>query len=216
LADRVVARLADESDEVKAEALKLLAGFGPDAAGAIPAVAGLLEGKAPEAVKVRAVDTLARLGPKAVDPLTKALGEKLSKDVQGKVCEALGGFGPAARGAGPAMLRLVAAGPAGPADAIAAAVAKVGGDEAAEQLAEWTRFEARTVNGRQVDKKAKYGDARQMWAIRVLGSLDPASLSEGERRRVAERLAYLARWDPDIACREAARQGQVLYPPPKK
>lgn len=230
----LVARLSDDSAEVKLAALKAVGGIGTGAASAVPAVGKLLAEAEDETVQKGSVAALTKLGPKGVAPLARALGDKLPAATLRAVCEALGSFGPDAQPVGLALLNAATKQPdlaelalAGVAavvqkneawkpDPVAAAAAKIGGDEVAQQLIERTGFTARIDSGVPVSKKAKYGEAVQFWAILTIGRLDPETLSPKVRAKVAEQLRYLAAHDPDKACKAAAKLGYALYPEPKK
>lgn len=230
--EAVVARLTDENTDVKVAAIVAIGAIGADAA-VIPNLVALLTDKEPEEVAAAAAASLGKLGPKAVDPLARTLTAKLPSTVLVKVCEALGGLGKDAQSVVPSLFDALNRQPALAGlstmaiaavqqrqpwvpDPVAAALGKIGGDKTVEQLLDLTQYQARTQGGIQVNKKTKYGERVQFWAICTLGSLEPNALSPDARRKVSERLAYLARWDPDQACKDAAKLGQVLHPPPRK
>jgi hypothetical protein len=229
----IIARLDDTDPGVRVAALRALAPFGSDAADTIPTVAALLDGKQPETVAVAAAETLGKLGPKAIGPLTKALEAKLPKDSLARVCEGLGGFGKDAQSAGPALLDALAKQPALSAlaaeasngvgtrrqpwapDPVAYAVATIGGDKVAKQLTDWTAFESKTINGVKT-RVATKGDVAMLWSILVLGSLDPNTLTDKVKEQVANQLDALARYAPTDPCKEAARAAQSRFPLKKR
>ena len=217
--------LADGEPEVRVAAMKALSQFGPEAAESIPTVAKMLDGRQPEAVALVAADTLARMGPKAIDPLTQALGEKLSKDVLCRVCEGLGRFGREARSAGVAVLNASmnhealaslatesVKKPVWIADPAASTLAQLGGDDqVAKQLIEWSSYEVKNVRGINT-KVPKKGDDVMLWAVNVLGTLDPESLSPKVRNEVAYHIDTLAKYAPTASCRDAAKVARTRHP----
>ncbi len=225
-----VTNLLKENDAAtKIAALKIIEPLGMDAAASVPAVASLLDGKQTDAVAIAATETLVKLGPKAIDPLTKALEAKLPKDALIKICEGLGGFGKEANSAAPALLDAVAKQsalrtlaedasgavlkqkPWAP-DPVAAALAKVSGDDkVAKLLVDWASFEVKTVGGAK-KRIAIKGDNYMLWSLYVLNSFDPETLTQKGRDQVASQVDILVSYAPTAACREAAKAAVAKYP----
>jgi S1-C subfamily serine protease/HEAT repeat protein len=227
--EAITARLKDEDNGVKIAALKALSPFGGDAAAAIPGVADLLDGKQPDNVATAAAETLPKLGPKAIEPLIKALNSKLCKEALSLVCEGLGQFGKEAQAAGQSLLdartrqvalRNLADQAANGAlaqniwnpDPVAAALVKIGGDDKlVKQLLDMTSYETKTING--VKKRvASKSDGAMVWAIYVLDSFNQELMTDKGKDQVAEQLSTLATYAPTPACREAAKTARAKYP----
>ena len=224
----IASRVKDDDAGVKVMALKALAPFGADAADSIPTIAGLLDGKQPDAVANTAAEPLPKLGPKAIDSLIKALDAKLPKDALIAVCEGLGEFGKDAQAAGQALLNAALKQPSlrtlmdsawsavnqqkpWAADPAAAAVGKIGGDKAAKQLVEWASYELKVINGVRKPVAIK-GDGIMLWSILVLGSLDPDSLTPKVRDQVAAELDILASYAPTATCKSSAKSAKAKFP----
>ena len=228
--EAIAGRLADPDENVRLASLATLAPFGADAAAAIPAVAGLLNEKQPSPVAAAAAATLGKLGTKAIEPLTKALEAKLPKPVLIGVCSALAGYGRDAQAAGPALFNAINRQPilselaTQATDAVAnreqpwvpdpvgAALAKVGGDKVVGLLLEMTAYEVKTVGGVKT-RVATKGDGAMLWAVLVLSSLDPQTLTDKGREQVRTSLDALVTYAPTAACRETAKLALPRFTP---
>ncbi len=224
----ITAHLKDSDVGVRLATLQTIAAIGKNAAPAIPDVAALLTTTQPDEVAIAAANTLSKLGPKAIEPLAEALSDKLPDKVLEEICDSLGSFGKEAQSATPAIFAALAKHEslgkrateasavvkdqqAFAPDAVSRALIKIGGDEMVKKLKEfgqWTKLQNRKV--------CKFGEPVQFWAIVVIGSVEPDTLSESGKKLVAEFLEYEAQTDPDPLCRAAAITGQGLHPLKKR
>ena len=214
----VAGRLKDEDAAVKSAALQVIGPFGPDAADAIPNVAALLDGKQPDALATLAAETLGKLGTKSIDPLIKALNGKLPKEALIRICEGLATYAEEAQAAGPVLLQaldlqkdlhaLMMKATLQEPDPVAAALARVGGDSVVEPLSKLTEY---TKKPGQKAIAAK-GDDVMLWAIGVMGSLNPDYLSDKSRDKLADMLDTLSKFAPAQKCKDAAKSVKVKFP----
>jgi HEAT repeat protein len=106
--------LDDDDKQIWSDAIAAIAALGPDAQDAIPVLIERLDSRKNRGRQrdqrqgvMRTAYALSRMGPAAVEPLTKALGES---DLTMKLgaARALGGMGPAAKDAVPALIKNLA------------------------------------------------------------------------------------------------------------
>lgn len=156
------------------------------------------------AIQLQAVAALGQFGPKAAEPLAKALDGGLPKDVREQICSALGKQGAECPAAAITYLFLAADADKALRPAVADALGRIGGDEVSRGLRDRTAWSLKST-GRGKVKQNKYTEEAELWAIQVLGKLDPKRLSERERTNLDETLRSLSFKDPDEACRTEAR-----------
>lgn len=222
--------LRDEDADVKKAALGALAAVGRPAASSIPFVARLADPSAPAAQSTAAIRTLARLGPKAVEPLADILTRARTEASATQAINALARFEGEARPivldvlaalAKPAhplaearqkRLDAVEAGKSWKPDPASEALARIGGDELVKRLASMTEFEFKVANGVKVKRATTAPDLKvQYWAVVLLAEVDPDTLTAEGKAAAAKKLKYLASYDPHAGCRQAAKAGAARY-----
>jgi S1-C subfamily serine protease len=224
----VVDRLSDTEEAVKMAALKAIAAIGPKET-EVDAIAAIISKD--KQLALPAVEILASIGPKAIDPLAKTLNMlMIEQEMAEKVMESLGKFGPNAQAAVPQILAAINQ-PGHPLsqlrdaslnklslteswqpDPASKALMRIGGDKLATSLFPLLEWEYTTVGGRKV-KRAKHApDLKiQFWAVAVLSAVDPNTLSEEVRKTTEQRLQLLVKYDPDHFIRSVAKTGLLKY-----
>ncbi len=101
-------------------------------------------------------------------------------------------------------------------DDTSAALARIGGDELVKQLLPLADFTNIVMQGVKKKRPVKAVDlTEQFWAIAMLATIDPGTLSADAKKLVAKKLTYLSEYDPDITCRRLAKEGASRYPDAK-
>lgn len=161
---------------------------GSDVSEAVPAIAALLKDEDP-AVANFAISALAKLGP-AAQPAIPALLDVLRKPnypLSAVRTVPPKGWKPAIT---PEML------------------AKIGGDGLVKSLLPLTEFTNVSLDGVKKKRLTNAVDvAQQCWAISLLASIETSTLTEDGKQQLIKKLAFLSKFDPDIACRQLAKAG---------
>ncbi len=90
-------------------------------------------------------------------------------------------------------------------DPISKALAKLGGDELADELIKLTGFEIKNVLGQDMKHLiGKYG-GRPRWALRLFATMDPAGVTSDQRTAVYRHLKSLEGYDLSRLCRKEAQ-----------
>lgn len=101
-------------------------------------------------------------------------------------------------------------------DETSAALARIGGDELVKQILPLADFTNIAIQGVKKKRPAKAADlTEQFWAIAMLATIDPDTLSADARKQVVKKLTYLSEYDPDATCRRLAKEGASRYPDAK-
>lgn len=85
----------------------------------------------------------------------------------------------------------------------------MGDDAVVKPLIDLAAFK---VMGASKQRVATEGDEVMLWAILVMGSLDPPRLTDKARNQVAVQLDTLASFAPSVDCKTAAKAAKAKFP----